>query len=142
MTNTIFPGGTVFHGERLPDPAEGLGAIELISTRIVTEKNQAIELEIELSEFGTLRRLRGTGRTRVSAFVGGLTRGGLDVSMPEREVHDWDGASGTVTSYVSCSVGDQTLWGSGIARERGEASMRAIVAACNLAARQLAAAHA
>jgi 2-isopropylmalate synthase len=132
MTNTIFQNNS-FQGEILPDPADGQGPIHLISARIVADKNQTIELEIELTEFGLRRLLRGSGRTQVVAFVAALKRGGIDVSLPEREVHDWDGATGTVTSYVSCSIGDRTLWGAGVARERGEASMRAVVSVCNRA---------
>ena len=47
---------------------------------------------------------------------------------PDREVHDWDGQTRTVTSYVRCPVGDHHVWGAGIARDRAEASRRALAA--------------
>jgi hypothetical protein len=45
---------------------------------------------------------------------------------PDREVHDWDGATGTVTTYVRCPVEDHHVWGAGIGRNRDEATRRAL----------------
>jgi hypothetical protein len=46
-----------------------------------------------------------------------------------REVHDWDGSTGTVTSHLTCIVDGGEITAVGLARERGEASMRAILSA-------------
>src|SRR4051812_22473918 len=52
-----------------------------------------------------------------------LRRSGL---AADRELHDWDGETGLVTSYVRCAVGDHHVWGAGIARDRAEAAHRAL----------------
>jgi hypothetical protein len=65
---------------------------------------------------------------RVAALLELLSREGIHVSVV-REVHEWDGSSGTVTSYLTCIVDGGEITAVGLARERGEASMRAILSA-------------
>jgi hypothetical protein len=47
---------------------------------------------------------------------------------PDREVHDWDGQTRTVTSYVRCAIGDHHVWGAGVGGDRAEATRRALLA--------------
>jgi hypothetical protein len=65
---------------------------------------------------------------RVAALIDVLRREGIDVTVV-REVHDWDGSTGTVTSHLTCIVDGDEVTAVGLARERGEASMRAILSA-------------
>ena len=65
---------------------------------------------------------------RVAALIDLLRREGIDVSVV-REVHEWDGSTGTVTSHLTCIVNGGEITAVGLARERGEASMRAILSA-------------
>ena len=46
---------------------------------------------------------------------------------PDREIHDWDGQTRTVTSYVRCPISDHHVWGAGIAGDRAEATRRALL---------------
>jgi hypothetical protein len=65
---------------------------------------------------------------RVAALLELLRREGIDVSVV-REVHEWDGATGTVTSHLTCIVDGHEITAVGLARERGESSMLAILSA-------------
>jgi hypothetical protein len=69
---------------------------------------------------------------RVPALVTALRRDGIDVRVI-REVHEWDGATGTVTSHLTCVVEGGEITAVGVARERGEASMLAILSAVHSA---------
>lgn len=65
---------------------------------------------------------------RVPALVELLRREGIHVTVV-REVHEWDGSTGMVTSYLTCIVDGDEITAVGVARERGEASMLAILSA-------------
>jgi hypothetical protein len=65
---------------------------------------------------------------RMPALLALLRREGIDVSVV-REVHEWDGSTGTVTSQLTCIVDGAEITAVGLARERGEASMLAILSA-------------
>jgi hypothetical protein len=65
---------------------------------------------------------------RVPALLALLRRDGIDVSVV-REVHEWDGSTATVTSQLTCIVNGGEVIAVGVARERGEASMLAILSA-------------
>jgi hypothetical protein len=51
-----------------------------------------------------------------------------DAELPahDREVHDWDGATRTVTTYVRCPVDDHHVWGAGVGHDQDEARRRAL----------------
>ena len=51
----------------------------------------------------------------------------LRALTPDREVHDWDGQTRTVTSYVRCPIGDHHVWGAGVGSDRAEATRRALL---------------
>jgi len=53
-----------------------------------------------------------------TASIAGLT--------PDREVHDWDGATGLVTSRIRCTVDGHPVWGAGVARNREQATRLAL----------------
>lgn len=65
---------------------------------------------------------------RVPALLAALRRDGHEVSVV-REVHEWEGSTGTVTSHLTCLVDGAEITAVGVARERGEASMLAILSA-------------
>jgi hypothetical protein len=65
---------------------------------------------------------------RVPALIKALHREGIDLTVV-REVHEWDGSTGTVTSDLTCIVDGAEVTAVGVARERGEASMLAILSA-------------
>jgi hypothetical protein len=65
---------------------------------------------------------------RVAALIKALHREGIDLTVV-REVHEWDGSTGTVTSDLTCIVDGAEVTAVGVARERGEASMLAILSA-------------
>jgi hypothetical protein len=69
---------------------------------------------------------------RVAALIDGLRREGIDVRVV-REVHEWDGSTGTVTSHLTCIVDGAEITAVGLARERGEASILAILSAVGIA---------
>lgn len=71
---------------------------------------------------------------RVAALIELLRREGIDVTVL-REVHEWDGSTGTVTSQLTCIVNGREITAEGVARERGEASIRAILSAVGAAPR-------
>ena len=71
---------------------------------------------------------------RVPALLEALRREGIDVSVV-REVHEWDGSTATVTSHLTCIVKGGEITAVGVARERGEASMLAILSAVGSAQR-------
>jgi hypothetical protein len=71
---------------------------------------------------------------RVPALLEALRRQRIDVRVV-REVHDWDGSTGTVTSQLTCVVDGDEVTAVGLARERGEASMLAILSAVGSAQR-------
>lgn len=53
----------------------------------------------------------------------GVSTAGL---TPDREVHDWDGATGLITSRIRCQVDGHPVWGAGVARTRDEATKLAL----------------
>jgi hypothetical protein len=65
---------------------------------------------------------------RVAALLEALRRDGIHVSVV-REVHEWDARTAAVTSRLTCMVDGVEVTGVGVARERGEASMLAILSA-------------
>jgi hypothetical protein len=71
---------------------------------------------------------------RVPALLEALRRDGIDVRVV-REVHEWDGSTGTVTSHLTCIVDGGEITAVGLARERGESSMLAILSAVGSAHR-------
>jgi hypothetical protein len=73
-------------------------------------------------------------RRVVTTLIEVLRREGIDVTVV-REVHDWDGSTGTVTSHLTCIVDGGEVTAVGLARERGEASMLAILSAIGSAPR-------
>jgi hypothetical protein len=62
---------------------------------------------------------------RLSALIDTLHRDGIDVSVT-REVHEWDSATATVTSHLTCVVDGCPADGVGAARDRVSASVLAI----------------
>ena len=48
---------------------------------------------------------------------------------PDREVHDWDGATGLVTTRIRCTIDGHPVWGAGIARSREQATRLALASA-------------
>lgn len=135
MTNThATPWPSTHHGEPLPAPDEGSGPFELIGWQIADQRtSNDVEIRIEIEVAGLRHDVRGHGSDRVAAFADAVRHAGVRVGVPHREVHDWDGASGTVTSYVRCLIDGVDVAGAGIARERGEATMRAMIAAAHAA---------
>jgi hypothetical protein len=99
---------------------------DLISWQ-VADSPTSLDVELEIS--GIRQRVRGHGPDRVAAFADAARRAGIRVALPHREVHEWDGGSGTVTTTIWCVVDDVEVEGTGSARERGEATMRAMIAA-------------
>lgn len=71
---------------------------------------------------------------RVADLIDIVRREGIDVSVV-REVHEWEGSTGTVTSHLTCLVDGDEVTAVGVARERGEASMLAILSAVGSALR-------
>ncbi len=65
---------------------------------------------------------------RLTTLIATLRRGGTDVSVI-RELHEWDAATATVTSHLTCVVDGCEAEGVGVARDRVSASMLAIRAA-------------
>ncbi|MGB3911122.1 MAG: hypothetical protein WBL06_11685 [Pseudolysinimonas sp.] len=65
---------------------------------------------------------------RVAALLDIVRREGIDVRVV-REVHEWNGSTGMVTSHLTCIVDGGEITAVGVARERGEASMLAILSA-------------
>lgn len=65
----------------------------------------------------------------VEALQKELRRAGIEISAPDVELHDWDGTTASVTTYVRCTVGDHHVWGAGVARDRAEARTRALAQA-------------
>jgi hypothetical protein len=74
-----------------------------------------------------------TGRLRasvledeqLSALIATLDRDGIHVSVI-RELHEWDAATATVTSHLTCAVDGCDAEGVGVARDRVSASALAI----------------
>ena len=100
--------------------------IDLISWQ-VADSPTSLDVELEIS--GIRQIVRGHGPDRISAFADAARRAGIRVELPHREVHEWDGEAGTVTTTVWCLIDDVEAEGLGAARERGEATMRAMIAA-------------
>lgn len=69
---------------------------------------------------------------RVVETLESLRRDGTHISVVG-EVHEWDGASATVTTHLSCIVNGRRVEGGGATRDRGSASVQAILAAVSLA---------
>ena len=65
---------------------------------------------------------------RLTALIDSLHRDGIHVSV-SREVHDWDGATATVSSHLTCVVDGRHAEGVGVARDRVTASVLAIQSA-------------
>jgi len=131
MTNTRATSWPSTHyGEPLPVPGDESGPFELVSVETAAS---GTALDAEFGIAGTRTRVHGTGPERITAFADAARRAGVRVGVPIREVHDWDGATGTVTSYIRCVIEGREVAGAGIARERGEATMRAMIAAANAA---------
>jgi hypothetical protein len=128
MTNTHWP--STHHGEPLPVPGDGSGPFELIAMQ-VADSGTSIDVELEIA--GIRQQVRGRGSDRIAAFADAAVRAGVRVAMPHRQVHDWDGATGTVTAYVWCLIDGAEVSGAGVARERGEATMRAMLGAAGAA---------
>jgi hypothetical protein len=68
---------------------------------------------------------------RLSALIDTLHRVGIQVSVI-REVHEWDAATATVTSHLTCAVDGCEAEGVGVARDRVSASVLAIRSAVAL----------
>jgi hypothetical protein len=62
---------------------------------------------------------------RLSALIDTLHRDGIQMSVI-REVHEWDAATATVTSHLTCVVDGLHAEGVGVARDRVSASLLAI----------------
>lgn len=62
---------------------------------------------------------------RLSALIDSLHRDGIQVAVT-REVHEWDAASATVTSHLTCVVDERHAEGVGVARDRVTASVLAL----------------
>lgn len=75
----------------------------------------------------TTGRLRASviDDARLSALIDTLHRDGIHVSVT-REVHEWDAATATVTSHLTCVVDGRRVEGVGVARDRVSASVLAI----------------
>jgi hypothetical protein len=70
---------------------------------------------------------------RLTALIDTLSRDGIHVSVT-REMHEWDAATATVTSHLTCIVDGRHAEGIGVARDRVTASLLAIRAAVSLRA--------
>jgi hypothetical protein len=68
---------------------------------------------------------------RLTTLIDTLHRDGIRVSVI-REVHEWDAASATVTSQLTCVVDGCHAEGIGVARDRVSASVLAVRAAITL----------
>jgi hypothetical protein len=66
---------------------------------------------------------------RLSVLIADLQRDGIRVSVI-RELHEWDAASATVTSHLTCAIDGCDAEGVGVARDRVSASVLAIRSAC------------
>jgi hypothetical protein len=62
---------------------------------------------------------------RLTALIDTLDRDGIQVSVI-REVHEWEAATATVTSHLTCVVDGRHAEGIGVARDRVSASALAI----------------
>jgi hypothetical protein len=62
---------------------------------------------------------------RLTALIATLHRDGIHVSVI-RELHEWDAATATVTSRLTCAVDGCDVEGLGVARDRVSASVLAI----------------
>ena len=69
---------------------------------------------------------------RLTSLIDTLHRDGIQVSVI-REVHEWDAATATVTSHLTCIIDGRHVEGVGVARDRVSASMLAIRSAVALA---------
>jgi hypothetical protein len=61
----------------------------------------------------------------LSTLIAALDRDGIHVSVI-RELHEWDAATATVTSHLTCAVDGCDAEGVGVARDRVSASVLAI----------------
>lgn len=62
---------------------------------------------------------------QLSTLIATLDRHGIHVSVV-RELHEWDAATATVTSRLTCAVDGCDVEGVGVARDRVSASVLAI----------------
>jgi hypothetical protein len=62
---------------------------------------------------------------RLSSLIDTLHRDGIHVSVT-REVHEWDAATATVTTHLTCVIDGCHVEGVGVARDRVSASVLAI----------------
>ena len=71
---------------------------------------------------------------QLTTLIATLDRHGIHVSVI-RELHEWDAATATVTSHLTCAVNGCDTEGVGVARDRVSASVLAIRSAVERAIR-------
>ncbi|WP_188588802.1 2-isopropylmalate synthase [Gordonia jinhuaensis] len=85
---------------------------------------------------GVEKEIAGSGNGPLAAFVDALSTVGYDIRVLDYSEHAMTaGGDATAAAYVEAQIGDESVWGVGIATSITTASLRAVVSAVNRAHR-------
>ncbi len=83
---------------------------------------------------GKEQETSGSGNGPLAAFIDAIATVGFDVRVLDYSEHAMSsGDDAQAAAYVECAIGDQVVWGVGIATSITTASLRAVVSAVNRA---------
>ncbi|MEJ5915322.1 2-isopropylmalate synthase [Pseudokineococcus sp. 1T1Z-3] len=123
-----------------PDPERAWGRFALTALRQSSEADGAARLEVDITDGGEPRVLRGLGNGPIDALVEALRAEGVGVRVLDYVEHALsEGGDARAAAFVECEVsdpvhGDRVLWGVGIDPNTVVASLRAVLSAVNRAA--------
>jgi 2-isopropylmalate synthase len=117
------------------------GALSLVKVSSVSDEGTE-RVTATITVNGASHDITGVGNGPVSAFCDALSSvdlgwGGLGVRVLDYHEHALTaGRDAEAAAYLEIEIGDDVLWGVGISESTTQASLRAVISACNRVIRQ------